>query len=74
MRDYGFTITEHDPELPWIVVASQHRAVTLEDGASFFKWAGENWPRPRWTVELDPYQLARRLRSEAAGPSGARPK
>ena len=27
----------------------------------------ENWPAPRWSVELDPYQLAPWLRSDEAG-------
>jgi hypothetical protein len=25
MREYGFTITEHDPDRPWMVLASEHR-------------------------------------------------
>ena len=32
--------------------------VTLDDGVSFFKWAHEHWPAPRWSVELDPWQLS----------------
>jgi hypothetical protein len=36
--------------------------VTLEDDASFFEWAAENWPAPKWSVELDPYLLAPWLR------------
>ena len=58
VHEYSFTITEHEPERPWIVVDSEHRTITLEDGASFFAWAAERWPAPRWTVELDPWQLA----------------
>ena len=58
MPDYGFTITEHDLEEPWIVLGSEHRRVTLDDGVAFFVWAAEQWPAPRWTVELDPWQLA----------------
>jgi hypothetical protein len=23
-------------------------------GSSFFAWAAEHWPAPRWSVELDP--------------------
>jgi hypothetical protein len=58
VREYGFTITEHDLERPWIVLGRTHRTITLEDGASFFDWVAENWPAPRWTVELDPWALA----------------
>jgi hypothetical protein len=53
--EYTFTLTEHDPERPWIVVGQQ-RAVVLEDGTHFFVWAAEQWPEPRWTVQLDPWQ------------------
>ena len=65
--EYRYTITEHDPERPWIVRRLSHATVTLEEGASFSNWAAEQWPAPRWSVEIDPYQLAPRLRSEGAG-------
>jgi hypothetical protein len=55
---YGFTLTDHDPNRPWIVLSREHRTVTLEDGVAFFEWAHERWPSPRWTVELDPWQLS----------------
>jgi hypothetical protein len=58
VREYGFTVTERDPDRPWIVLDSEHRTVTLEDGVSFFEWSAEHWPAPRWTVELDPWQLS----------------
>jgi dTDP-4-dehydrorhamnose 3,5-epimerase-like enzyme len=57
-----YTVTEQDPERLWIVRGISHGAVTLADDASFFEWAAENWPAPKWSVELDPYQLARWLR------------
>jgi hypothetical protein len=57
VREYGFTTTEHDPERPWIVLGRAHRTTTLEDEESFFEWATENWPAPRWTVEFDPWAL-----------------
>jgi hypothetical protein len=59
---YRYTVAEHDPDEPWIVLGISRGTVTLEDGASFFEWAAENWPAPRWSVELDPYQLATWLR------------
>jgi hypothetical protein len=58
MLAYSFVITEHDAERPWIVVGREHRTVTLEDGVVFSAWAHEQWPAPRWSVELDPGQLA----------------
>ena len=32
--------------------------VALDDGVNFFEWARELWPAPRWSVELDPWQLS----------------
>jgi len=58
MREYAFTITEHDPDRPWIVLASEHRTITLPDDLDFFTWAHQQWPAPCWSVELDPWQLA----------------
>jgi hypothetical protein len=58
MPDYSYTVTEHHPDRPWIVIGTSHGQVALPDDASFFNWAHENWPAPRWTVQLDPWQLA----------------
>ena len=58
MPRYSFVITEHDTDRPWIVVGQEHRIATLEDGVAFSAWAHEQWPAPRWSVELDPWQLA----------------
>lgn len=55
VRDYGFTVTEHDLDRPWTVLSREHRTVTLEDGTSFFEWAHRTWPEPPYTVELDPW-------------------
>jgi len=60
--EYRYTVAEHDPEKPWLVRGITHGTVTLEDEASFFEWSAMHWPAPRWSVELDPCQLARGLR------------
>jgi hypothetical protein len=39
-------------------VGREHLTVELEDGAAFYEWAQQAWPRERFTVELDPWQLA----------------
>jgi hypothetical protein len=57
MPQFSFTLTEHDADRPWIVRGRKHRTVELDDGVSFFEWATRRWPTPRWTVELDPWQL-----------------
>jgi hypothetical protein len=56
--EYSYTVTEHDENQPWIVVGRSHGEVTLADDRSFFEWAAEHWPAPRWSVDLDPWQLS----------------
>lgn len=60
MREYGFTITEHDPERPWMVLSSEHRTIKLPDGMDFSSWARDHWPAPRWSVQVDPWELSPR--------------
>ena len=60
--EYSFTATEHDCAKPWIVLGTSHQRVTLPDEVDFFDWVHEHWPAPRWSVELDPWHLSRRLR------------
>jgi hypothetical protein len=57
MTEYGYSVTEHDPERPWIVHGTEHHTITLENGVNFFTWAQKHWPAPRFSVELDPWQL-----------------
>jgi hypothetical protein len=57
VREYGYTVTERDPDRPWIVLGNEHRNVELEAQVNSFEWAHQQWPEPRWTVELDPRQL-----------------
>jgi hypothetical protein len=47
MREYCFTVTVHDPDRPWMVLASEHRTIRLPDGMDVFAWAHEQWPAPR---------------------------
>lgn len=60
MQEVSFTVTEHDLEEPWIVVGTERHAIKLDDGENFFTWAAERWPTERFTVQLDPWQLAPR--------------
>jgi hypothetical protein len=57
MPEWSSTVTEHDPEQPWLVFGRYRHTVRLEDDENFFTWAHQQWPEPRWSVELDPYQL-----------------
>lgn len=58
MLRFGYTVTEHNPDRPWLVVGTSHGTVTLPDGESFFRWAYEHWPPPRWSIQLDPWELS----------------
>jgi hypothetical protein len=58
VREYGYTVTEHDPERPWIIRNQHHHSVQLPDDELFFDWAYVEWPGERFTVQLDPWQLA----------------
>jgi hypothetical protein len=58
MREYSYTLIEHDPSKPWIIVAREPRSVQLADSHNFFDWAKAQWPVDRYTVELDPWQLS----------------
>jgi hypothetical protein len=61
--EFRFTVFEHDPDRPWIVLGpTQHLTVELEHADEFSVWAGERWPRPRFTAELDPGQESQRLK------------
>ena len=55
MRTYGFTIAEHDPDRPWIILDQRHETIALEDETSFTEWASQHYPRKRFTVQLDPW-------------------
>jgi hypothetical protein len=58
MPEFSFTILEHDPDRPSQVVGQAiRRTVRLDADEHFFVWARERWPEPRWSIELDPYQL-----------------
>lgn len=35
MFDFGFTLTERDPNRPWIVLGREHQTVNLDAGTSF---------------------------------------
>jgi hypothetical protein len=71
VREYSFTITEHDPERPWIVLSSEHLTVNLPDGLDFFEWARGQWPASHWTIQLDPWQLAPEWSSGADLPNSS---
>ena len=58
MREYGYTVTEHDPGRPWIVLDQRHERVQLGAGMNFFQWAAGQYPPARFTVTLDPWELS----------------
>jgi hypothetical protein len=56
MPRYSFTVAEHDPVKPWLVISSEHHRIELEPRVKFHDWARERWPEDRFTVQLDPWQ------------------
>jgi hypothetical protein len=32
MRRYSFSVAEHDPAKPWLVISSEHHTIELEPG------------------------------------------
>ena len=56
MLEYRYSVTEYDPDRPWVVLGSSRGQVTLPDDDSFFEWAQE---------QLAGAPLARRVRSLA---------
>ena len=64
MPTFGFQVTEHDPDRPWIILGTR-TGLSLEaaDGYDFRKKAGQEWPSERFTVELEPGELVKSIRS-----------
>jgi hypothetical protein len=58
VRVLRFSVTEHDPAKPWIVVETTEHTAELAEEADFFAWAAERWPANRFTVQLAPWQLS----------------
>jgi len=45
------------PPCPNLAVPAAERT-RLAGDPEFFEWAAEQWPAPRWSVEVDPWQLS----------------
>ena len=45
---------------PLLITSREHLTASLDDGLSFFDWAASKWPRDRFTVDLDPWELTKR--------------
>ncbi len=58
VRTWTYTLTEHEPDKPWLIISGRRgMAVELDDRADFFEWSSEHWATDRYSVELDPYQM-----------------
>jgi hypothetical protein len=53
MPVFSFTLTEYQPDKPWLIVSIGRDSVELEDGENFYDWAQEHYPNSRYRVELD---------------------
>jgi hypothetical protein len=49
-----YTLYEHDPDKPSVIVETSHHTIDLQDADDFAEWARRQWPPPRYTVELEP--------------------
>jgi hypothetical protein len=74
-REYSYTFTERDPECPWIVLGSAHRAVTLDDVVSFLDWLrgidvfiGSHERQTTAAPKTNPKNRARRTRESSRVP------
>jgi len=47
-----FTVTEYDPDQPWVVVATARDSVELASVVEFLSWAQARWPEPRYAVRV----------------------
>jgi hypothetical protein len=54
VRIYSFAVTEYDVTKPWLVRSTGHRTVELGEEEDFVSWADREFPRERYTVQLDP--------------------
>jgi hypothetical protein len=54
MTVWSFTLTEYDPDQPWIVISTGRDSIELPNGQDFYAWARERWPSPRYQAKLDP--------------------
>jgi hypothetical protein len=50
---YSYTVTEYEPERPWVVRSTSRGSVELPQDTHFYDWACERWPGPRFGVKLD---------------------
>jgi hypothetical protein len=58
VRLFSFTVTEHDPDRPWMVIGVQRQVAELADDVDFFGWAAE-----RRRVRQEPRRTDRILRA-----------
>ena len=50
---YSYTVTEYEPERPWVVRSTSRGSIELPQDTHFYDWAREQWPGPRFGVKLD---------------------
>jgi hypothetical protein len=61
---FRYRVVEHDPDRPWVILGTR-TGLSLEaaDGHDFREKVQEEWPSPRFAVELAPGELMRSLHS-----------
>ena len=56
--EIGYSVAEHDPQRPWIIVSIECRTVQLDDVRAFGEWAERERPSSRCSVTPDPWSLS----------------
>jgi hypothetical protein len=52
-----YSVTECDPQRPWVMVTRTRGLVVDIDADDFPAWAASAWPAPRYKTELEPGAL-----------------
>jgi hypothetical protein len=58
MRRYGFQLTEHDEQKPWLILSQRHEEVELPGDAAFYSWIAKHYPNSRYSVDPDPWTMS----------------
>jgi hypothetical protein len=52
-----YTVTEYDPQRPWVMVSRTRGLAVDLDAEDFPAWAARAWPATRYTTEIEPGAL-----------------
>lgn len=54
-RIWTYRATRHDLDKPWLILeTTELQSVELPAEVNLWAWVIDRWPKPEWTVTLDP--------------------